>query len=932
MRPACLRNARSLASQPSPLLPLLAPHAFAVAPHSTGHDGSRSSKEQKEARAALEARADGGISLGTRYVDIFSFARQQLRTYSTKVQGAADADAVKRRNRRHVLKERVAKLPEGNLVKESSKAPHARDGLHDSAAQQPQPLSESQASTSPIRLCYPRQSRTYRPATDNRLHIRKTATVEDLSDRTTLEPNSSPQPLSDPKLTAVSEQRRQKQLDVCRRNIGYFRTYEASAFPDLKLTEHGKYRSLQRRILSLSARSAQEIDLQKPFNFQKDTRGKSIAMIFAALDRRIFPGLKRRSYPITILHHELCASWTAQLFKYQGAGEAENVWRNWGAFDDDTKEQYWAHILVYLLDKSPQRALPFMQALTHQPCVKSLDMRIVADAFEHFTRIYLNKGVLSPVQMNELQHSKPEFVPTFYHAFKQHLALHNRICSQDLLFSLTKLASVEEIRRVFDLFQESNTYMGYDVLLHYAATFAKAGDFKRGLTCLKVIAEGADNRKTKEELVNQQRFKWTCALILHRSMLNKESYHDTTGIVAAFVELGVVLDTLLYNVIMHNAMEAGDYSTAFKVYNTLDENGLKPDKFTFSTLLHGCSAAPDPFQFQDFADYSAETAKEMRDPWLAADYLYFQYVCVHRKSRNAEELAHLSEGIMETYLQFFSARPLEPFWSANSTLAQQNRLTTQDGILRESVFMDPPPMALNIMLQLKIVKASSSIDTTRVWTLYQRFKSLVSSNHDRHLSKLAQDPIIWNAFLLSFCRAKKFEYASNVVSDMPEYGVQPNVYTWNIFLQGFFKDRQLQAAERVYEIMRARGIEPDQFTYEVLLRGYARAQHVRKIGEVMEHFDDDKQEDPKLLRALARIHDQKRVLLELEKARVKKEERRAQNEVAEATAKRRWVPPKFMPLVEAKEDTVNIEEGVQVESSLESGSAPSPQFSSAVKK
>ena len=58
------------------------------------------------------------------------------------------------------------------------------------------------------------------------------------------------------------------------------------------------------------------------------------------------------------------------------------------------------------------------------------------------------------------------------------------------------------------------------------------------------------------------------SLTLHRSMLNREGYHETTRIVGAFVDLGVKLDILLYNIVMHNAMEASDYSTAFKVFNT----------------------------------------------------------------------------------------------------------------------------------------------------------------------------------------------------------------------------------------------------------------------------------------------------------------------------------------------------------------------------
>ncbi|KAJ4357807.1 uncharacterized protein N0V89_002383 [Didymosphaeria variabile] len=545
----------------------------------------------------------------------------------------------------------------------------------------------------------------------------------------------------------------------------------------------------------------------------------------------------------------------------------------------------------------------------------------------------MNMSWKSIAQKKQLKQNEAQFIPTFYHTFNEHLAPHKRICSQDLLFCVAKLASTEDFRRVFDTMKESGTYIGHHVLLHYANTFAKAGNFRQALSCLGSIIEEARTEKIRVKTANELRFRWSCALTLHRSMMNKESYHETTGIVATLVDFGVKLDILLYNVIIHNAMEASDHTTAFKVYNTLDDNGLKPDKVTFSTLLHGCTMTADPSKFNGFADYCAETAKEVRDPWLAADYLYFQFVRLHRESHQPEESLARSEQLLETYLRFFSPRPLEPFWSANSTFSRASSLTSSRNILNESAFMDPPPMALYIMLQLEILKATSTnINKNHMWALYQNFTELVQTNHDPTLSKLAKDPIIWNTFLLSFCRAQNFEHASQVVQDMSEHRTNPNVYTWNILMQGFFKSQQILAAERVFDIMRSRGIEPDQFTHEVMLRGYARAQHVRKIGEVMEHVAKEKQVDPKLLRDLARVHDQRRVLLALEKANIRREQwREMEAKAKEQREKLKWAPPKFAPLIEAKEEEAGDKVGLVIKPLFDPGSKPSLRFRDVLK-
>ncbi|KAL1612388.1 hypothetical protein SLS60_000614 [Paraconiothyrium brasiliense] len=684
----------------------------------------------------------------------------------------------------------------------------------------------------------------------------------------------------------------------------------------------------------MDAKEAQILNLIKPLDFLNTSLGEYIDMAFAALDRNVYARLNRRSYPIVLRHHPECAPWTASLFSNEAATGADQVWTRWNAFDAETREQYWPHLLIYLLDKFPHRALSFLQVLTYRPCVKNLNLWIIADAFEHLARIHVNMSWKSIAQREQLKQNVVQFIPTFYHTFSEHLAPHKRICSQDLLFCVGKLASIEELQRVFTIMEESGTYIGHHVLLHYANTFAKAGNFRQALSCLGSIVKGARTEKARVKIANELRFRWSCALTLHRSMMNKESYHETTGIVATLVDFGVKLDILLYNVIIHNAMEASDHTTAFRVYNTLEENGLKPDQVTFSTLLHGCTMAADPSKFNDFADYCAETAKETRDPWLAADCLYFHFVRLHRESRQPEESVARSEKLLRTYLRFFSPRPLDPFWSSDSTSSRAGSLTLSRGILSESVFMDPPPMALYIMLQVEILKATSTnMRKNHVWALYQKFTELVQTNHDPILSKLARDPIIWNAFLLSFCRVQNFEHASQVVQDMSKHHTTPNVYTWNILMQGFFKSQQILAAERVFDIMRSRGVEPDQFTYEVMLRGYARAQHVGKIGEVMEHVVKEKQVDPKLLRDLARVHDQRRVLLELEKARIRREQwKEMEAKAREQREKLKWAPPKFAPLIAAYEEKVEDKDVLVIKSLFDPGSKPGLRFGHVLKK
>ncbi|KAJ4365340.1 hypothetical protein N0V83_008961 [Neocucurbitaria cava] len=471
------------------------------------------------------------------------------------------------------------------------------------------------------------------------------------------------------------------------------------------------------------------------------------------------------------------------------------------------------------------------------------------------------------------------FVPAFRIIHQKALAKRRDICSQDLLYNVVKLADIKDLKRMFDHLVEARTRFGFDTLLHYANAFGAAGETKHALRCLDELRARHDT-VAWQAVVDRQRLHWTCATILRKSMTKSKKYHETPNIIASFVRLGIKVDILLYNVVMHNAMEAGDYPIAFKVYNALESNGLKPDKHTYSILLNGCSSQSSPAMFQRFAQHCAEVAKDIKDPWLATDFLYYYYM----RYQNDPELDRISFFMWRTYSEFFSESSFEQFLVSRKRKGLRDAVN-ETRVTQSSALLEPPPMALYIMLQLEI-KMALAYSNQRVLLLYQQFKELANSPG---FEALARSPTTWNAFLFAFCQKQQFASASQVIKDMTEGPAKPNVYSWNIFMQAFFKTSQVQAAERVFEIMRSRGVDPDHFTYGVLLRGYAKAQLIDRIGDTMQHVKTEEEMDPDLLRALAKVVDRRKLMLALETSRVEKEARAKEQADKEAEEERqRW--------------------------------------------
>ena len=700
------------------------------------------------------------------------------------------------------------------------------------------------------------------------------------------------------------------------------------------LLAQGQYRSLRRRILNLNAWEASTLDLTD----LRAHRLKQFVEAFAALDRSVHARIAPYVRPVTIKHNHRCVRFSSSLFKGFVKDDYDQLWQDWMRIDVDQRKRFFASLLVYLLDRKPGRALHFIQVLANDPDLAQLRTVPIADALGFLARLHV-RGVYDPREGwdQDSKTSQRRFVSTFLHIYSLALAPHRVVLDQDALYCVATLMDASALKGFFDALMQNRTFLGFDTLLHYANKFAEAGESQYALRCLESIKAMSSPAGWKTVVV-RERMLWTCALILRKGISGSLKYHETPAIVAALVELGVTIDLLLYNVVMHNAMEAGDYTTAFKVYNALESNGLKADKHTYSILLHGCTSKSNPAYFHTFAEHCAEVAERIQDPYLATDYLYYLSVRYHD---SPEILCSL---LYKNYLRFFSTTEIEPVAgygtrSLQSAIHQHRVVTaTATGTEDKIETMKPPPMALFLVLQTEI-KATAAQSTQRTLSLYEGFKRTVLAEQHPTLTRLAQDPIVWNTFLYAFCRSQQYASASNVIKDMSSDShrlPEPNAFSWNIFMQAFFKTDQVKPAERVFDIMRARGIDPDQYSHGILLRGYARAQLVNRIGVHLAEIDDDAETDPDLLHALAAVLDRKGLMQELDRVHEMKAAKARKAEEVEEQARRehqKWLfslrsetPTSAAPRDVSGEEEVGIALGASEDFAAERRptSAPSP--------
>lgn len=652
-----------------------------------------------------------------------------------------------------------------------------------------------------------------------------------------------------------------------------------------KLFYDGQYRSLRRFILGLKRWNETTEDVRKDCGIDPDGE-HWLLRTFAALDRSTYAKVNALTHAVTLRHDSRCHEHARTLLEEVDALGPDRMWKNWQDLAEH-KDMYES-LLVYMLNKHIGYAQDFITVLASDHTLPDSKVVILADAIAHLAKVHI-KGEYLPGQGWEAAPAANirKFISVFL-LFTQNVD--TAVYSQDLLHSLVLLADTADLKRIYDELEESETRPSIGTILHYANAFGKAGEFRYALQCLERRLATC-SKTVRQRAVDSERFRWTCAAILRGSMRDANDYHETPNIVAAFVGFGVKMDILLYDVVMHNAMDAGDFTTAFKVYNSLETNGLVADRYTFSILLNGCTKQNDPAMFKAFADWCIKNAKKLKDPWLATDCLYYTYICEQNKAVTERDMGL----IWRNYLYLFDLEPLRSFLTTGSRSMRD--AVNQHFVDTNARVVAPTPMALYLMLQTEI-QSTEAVGTLHVERLYKTFKRALSKEPHAILVKLSLEPVIWNAFLHAFCAKTQYASASQVMKDMAAHGVSPNIYSWNIFMQAFFKTGQVAAAERVYSLIRARGIDPDSYTYGVMARGYAKAQLVDRIGETMQHIGDEEQLDPDLLRALSQVRARQDLTVALETSRIEKENREAAEQERKASEEeKRFEMPRFASLL-----------------------------------
>ena len=505
--------------------------------------------------------------------------------------------------------------------------------------------------------------------------------------------------------------------------------------------------------------------------------------------------------------------------------------------------------MLWSLRNSPERALKLLDASIAAPSLRP-SRHVVEDCLNYLTTLYLKNKSPDPLMVETLFRLVRNFAeasdrkPVGFSSFPQ-----------PAVYLLLQHCSGQETEGLFEMLCRQNAVIHPNTALQFLKRFVEMGNIERPLEILRnLVVTGAE-------------FSWdiyqsACAKLLRGPFQAENRYNIQSSILAQILEAGIRPGIFMYNVIILNAIEAGDYQTAWQMYDMTCDNGLRRDAVTYSIMLKGAKNSLDSAIVDRVVNDAEEDGYLPQDERLVRDLL--DAIFVRESSRSTKTVF---DTLLRTYTRYCHLGPLQDL-----DLVSENASTPLEPRRR----VHPPSSWTVGLMVLAYIKQHQ--DSDFLPQRYLRYHKLVLQGHSI-VAPTARREYVYNAFIMALGR-KPFllGWCVTVVKDMlpssgPSHNAKPTniaiptVQTWSILTAAYFYHKQTLAAQKVLKMMEARGLPRTNVTWNTIINGYSNLQDADRVVKAMKQMEAAGFEaDAHTLKALGRFRDRNHILEALKKA------------------------------------------------------------------
>ena len=322
------------------------------------------------------------------------------------------------------------------------------------------------------------------------------------------------------------------------------------------------------------------------------------------------------------------------------------------------------------------------------------------------------------------------------------------------------------------------------------------------------------------------RIQIACIGLLRARFDKPEEYIVRSNILTQILEMGIRPKVHMFNTILLNAGEGGDFANAWQMYNLAKGNSIIPDSITYGVLLKGAIISGDPSNLGMVLSEIQTNKDVLTDLRLVSDVL--------------KAVSLISPGdefgaMLDFCKQHCDLRPFQEL----SMIGDETK--TPPSTTCHKAW--PTSFILTQMILAYVQLHQGSLGLIHNYNLYYQ---RVKENHPL-IAPLAQKDIVANSFILAFGKnASTLQHCTTVIRHMLELSspkflasgsipyAAPTTQTWSILVAAYFRHDQRRSAEKVLDMMRERGIHRDIVTWNILVTGYARMQDMDAAVDAVE--------------------------------------------------------------------------------------------------
>lgn len=434
---------------------------------------------------------------------------------------------------------------------------------------------------------------------------------------------------------------------------------------------------------------------------------------------------------------------------------------------------------------------------------------------------------------------------------------------QHTILLVLKACSHEQRKSLFRTLLTHNLPLTSSTLFQFATKFLDESEVLIGLEILRSainIGASMSSMPTQSCCVKILR---TCREGQDLGGLHSDSLTQMLG-------MGIEPNIILWTCIMMNEIELGNLSEVWRWYDKGIQDGLKPDKITFSILLKAANKALS----DDFLNRVIEDATKERvlPDNLNTIFDILHTICLIEQSKAVEGFGRPFDAMLQFYSQYCDVRPLQELGICPEHYAME-------GFLGREV-QTPPPRMVGIMLMGYLYQYGQEAP---IPTLYLRYHNLVEADHPIIAPTRSTD-YVSNAFIKTLgVRSDQLNHCTLVVKNMldsecpahyvteafgntnPGQTGKPTVQTWSILLHSYMMHGHTEAAEKILPMMRSRGIEPNVVTWNHIIAGYVKSQDVENVIRASKQMKEEHHEyDEFTIQALRNLVDKTRYMEAME--------------------------------------------------------------------